>query len=349
MYEPGLIPLSFLPENKEFPMSVLATRITPNSLFFLRTHAPYPEHIHLQRWRLTVKGCVRRTIRLKYEDLCALPHSTLPVTLECAGNKRVFFEPKTQGIQWGIGGISHATWTGVPLRLVLEMAGILPHASEVLFEGMDIGPRTDLPGSFSYCRSLPLEKAFHPDTMLAMYMNAEVLPFKHGFPVRLIVPGWYGMASVKWLRRIIVLDHSFQGPFQSRDYVLLEQPNDYSNAVPVTRMQVNSVIARPIDRDVLRRGQHEIYGVAWTGTTPLKVVEVSTDGGETWYQADWVDEEEQYSWRRWRLNWNVLIPGEYTIMARATDGLGNSQPSKTAWNVKGYMNNSIHTVHVYVE
>lgn len=189
----------------------------------------------------------------------------------------------------------------------------------------------------------------HPDTLLALYMNGEPLPFKHEFPVRLIVPGWYGMASVKWLRRIIVLDRHFTGPFQTRDYVLLDSPDAYKNAQPVTVMPVNSSIAKPIDQEMLRRGEHLITGVGWAGTTDVVSIQVSTDGGLTWKHAQWLDPIEKYSWRRWVYVWHERTPGEYQIMACATDSQGHTQLLKAPWNVKGYMNNSIHTIRVYVE
>lgn len=349
MYEPSLIPKSLIPENKEFPMFSLSSKVTQNSLFYIRNHMPYPELVDLAVWRLSIKGCVHSPTRLHYEDLLAMPRLTLPVTLECAGNKRALFDPKARGEQWELGAVSHAVWTGVPLRYVLSVASIQSNAIEVIFEGQDIGPRTDLPGTFTYARSLPLHKALHPDTMLAIYMNGKPLPFRHGFPLRLIVPGWYGMASVKWLRRIIVSDRPFNGPFQTRDYVLLNQPHDYDIAIPVSTIPVNSVIAYPIDQQMLRRGTYRVYGVAWGGTSTAKSIQVSVDGGTTWRDAIWIDGPVKYSWRRWMFNANLANAGKYIIMAKATDDSGKSQPNKATWNVKGYMNNSVHMIHVYVD
>jgi DMSO/TMAO reductase YedYZ molybdopterin-dependent catalytic subunit len=348
LYERHHIPRSFFPENKELPLTMPTERITPVPLFYRRNHMPYPI-VELHKWHLSVEGCIKSPLRLNYSDLLRLPKITLPVTLECAGNKRALWDPKTQGEQFALGAISNAIWTGVPLNTVLDVADVKPEAMEIVFEGMDVGFRTDMPDVLSYSRSLPLTKAMHPDTLLALYMNFEPLSVEHGCPVRLIVPGWYAMASVKWLRRIVVMDHPFDGPFQTRDYVLLTEPHDYVNAVPVTEIQVNSSISYPLDQQVIRRGRHYVYGIAWSGSTRVESISVSTDGGYHWRPAICLDSKQQYSWRRWVFQWNVQHPGEYTIMSRATDELGATQPLRALWNVKGYMNNSIHTVKVYIE
>ena len=256
-------------------------RVTPVSLFYRRNHMPYPR-VDVRKWHLSVTGYVKAPLRLTYNDLLLLPQITLSVTLECAGNKRALWNPKTLGEQFKLGAISNAVWTGVPLSTVLNLAGVRPEARDVVFEGMDIGYRPDMPASLSYSRSLPLTKALAPDTLLALCMNFEPLSIYYGFPVRLIVPGWYAMASVKWLRRIVVIDHSFDGPYQTRDYVFYTRPNDYTHGIPVTEMQVNSSIAYPIDQQTIRHGRHTVYGIAWSGTAKVVGIHISTDGGGTW-------------------------------------------------------------------
>jgi DMSO/TMAO reductase YedYZ molybdopterin-dependent catalytic subunit len=323
-------------------------RITPVPLFYRRNHMPYPQ-VEIQKWHLSVKGCVKSPLRLTYSELLRLPQITRSVTLECAGNKRALWNPKTRGEQFALGAISNAVWTGVPLHTLLDLSGVKPDALDIVFEGMDVGYRTDMPELLSYSRSLPVTKAIHPDTLLAVYMNYHPLPAEHGFPVRLMVPGWYAMASVKWLRRIVVIEHPFDGPYQTRDYVLYTRPGDYVHGVPITEMQVNSSIAYPTDRQTVRHGSHYVYGIAWSGSNKVVGILISTDGGGTWQPADWIDSEQPYTWRRWIFHWKAQLPGEYTLMSRATDEFGTDQPLQALWNVKGYMNNSIHQIKVYVD
>ncbi|NQX66140.1 sulfite oxidase [Paenibacillus alba] len=347
LYHAGRIPRSIIPENQEFPMLSLSSRITPEFQYYIRNHFPYPA-LPLNDWVLKIEGLVHKPISLSYQALYQCPQITLPVTMECAGNKRAYYQPKTKGDQWEQGAVSHALWTGVPLRTLLQIAGIMPDAREVIFEGADAGERVDLPGMFPFARSLPIEKAMDPDTLIALCMNGKPIPYKHGYPARLIVPNWYGMASVKWLSRIVAIDHVFMGPFQTNDYVIYRSETD-SQRRPVTLMKVNSVIAQPTDQAVVRRGRHFITGTAWSGHGLVKKVQISFDHGETWDQVFWIDSEEKYSWRRWMWEWHVAEPGTYTIRVKATDDKGNTQPLQADWNVKGYENNSIFQIKVYVE
>jgi DMSO/TMAO reductase YedYZ molybdopterin-dependent catalytic subunit len=347
LYDPERIPRSIIPENQEFPMLTLSSQLTPENLYYIRNHFPYPA-IPMHNWYLQIQGLVHKTLQLHYQDLMKMPQVTLPVTMECSGNKRGFFHPKAPGEQWELGAVSHALWTGVPLRDILQHAGILSHAQEVVFEGMDSGQRTDMPGTFFYARSLPIDKAMHPDTLVALFMNGKPLPYKHGYPLRLIVPGWYGMASVKWLRSIVIIDRPFHGPFQTVDYVIYSSDSDTSPR-PVTTMKVNSVIAQPTDQAILIRGTHQVIGTAWSGDGPVVQIEVSLDNGNTWHTATWLDPVELYSWRRWSWTWHALRTGTYHLMVKATDAGGHTQPMQAEWNVKGYENNSVHHIQVYVE
>lgn len=347
LYDPGRIPRSIIPENQEFPMLSLSSWVTPANKHYIRNHFAYPT-LPLNDWVLHIEGLVQRPVSLNYQTLFQFPQITLSVTLECAGNKRAYYHPKAKGDQWEQGAVSNALWTGVPLRTLLQVAGIMPQVREVIFEGMDAGERADLPGTFHFARSLPIEKAMHPDTLIALYMNGSPIPYKHGYPARLIVPNWYGMASVKWLSRIVAADQAFQGPFQSRDYVVYASETD-SLRRPVTLMKVNSVISQPTDQAIVRRGKHFITGAAWSGHGIVKIVEISLDQGESWDLVTWLDSEVTNSWRRWGWEWHVPVPGTYFIMVKATDVMGNSQPLQAAWNVKGYENNAIPHIQIYVE
>ncbi|NEW09060.1 sulfite oxidase [Paenibacillus sp. SYP-B3998] len=329
-------------------MLSLSSRITPENLFYIRNHFPYP-NVDIRSWGLCIKGCVHREIYFRYDDLLKMPQVTLAVTLECAGDKRSLFYPKVRGEQWGLGAISHAVWMGVRLVDLLHLAGIQMNVREVTFEGMDKGVRTDMPGIFSYKRSLPLEHALNPDTIIALYMNGKPLPYRHGYPARLIVPGWYGMASVKWLHRITLIQEQFQGPFQVVDYVYNRNLLTSSSSNPVTTIRLNSTIARPLDQEVLAKGENWVSGTALSGEDPVVLVEISTDNGKTWFPTSWLELHEPYSWRRWSWKWHVNDSGTYDIKVRATDAAGNIQGDKADWNVKGYGYNAIQHIRVYVD
>ncbi|MCY9695618.1 sulfite oxidase [Paenibacillus alginolyticus] len=348
LYSPHLITHRIMPENQEFPMLSLSSRITPEHLFYRRNHFLYP-NVDMRFWRLSIEGCVNKPLYFRYDNLLNMPQVTLPVTLECVGDKRSFFEPKTRGEQWGLGAISHAVWTGVRLQDLLHAADVQGNAREVTFEGMDKGARTDMPGVFSYKRSLSLERALHPDTIVALYMNGKPLPFRHGYPARLIVPGWYGMASVKWLHRIVVIEEPFQGPFQVVDYVFNRKPLTPFAPEPITTIRLNSTIAGPTDQEVLARGENWIWGIAISGSAPVVQVEISIDNGNSWLVASWMEQQEAYSWRRWCWKWTVTEPGTYDIKVRAKDAAGNTQSEMADWNVNGYGYNAIQHIRVYID
>ncbi|MBD0381354.1 sulfite oxidase [Paenibacillus sedimenti] len=318
-------------------------------MFYIRNHFPYPV-VDIRTWELSIEGCVNRRIKFQYHDLLQMPQVSLPVTLECVGNKRALFHPKVRGEQWELGAISHAVWTGVRLMDLLYSAGIQMHAREVIFEGMDKGGRTDRPGVFSYARSLPLDQSLNPHTLVALYMYGKPLPFRHGYPARLIVPGWFGMASVKWLHRLVVTEEPFQGPFQVVDYVYNRNPLVPSESPePVTTIRLDSTIARPTDQEALAKGDHWVVGTAISGEDPVVLVEISTDNGTTWLPVSWLDPQEPYSWRRWCWKWTVTSSGTYDVKVRATDAAGHIQPERADWNEKGYGYNAIQHIRVYVD
>lgn len=336
------------PENAEVAISSLAGWMTPVRSFYRRNHFPYPQ-VDPAAWRLEVSGAVNRPLRLSLDDLRAMEQTSQWATLECSGNKRSFFQPPAEGIQWREGAIGTAEWGGVPLLHLLQMAGVQPGAVEVAFTGADGGSFKETGAHVHYARSLPLCEAVRPDVLLALTMNGEALPEKHGAPLRLVVPGWYAMASVKWLTAIEVRREPFRGPFKVRDYVYLPRPGAYGEAVPVTAQRVNGAISQPVTGARLRPGRLAVRGVAWGGTQPLRRVEVSLDGGRRWAEAAWAGPSGPNTWRLWHYQTPALRPGRYLIAARAIDAEGRTQPSRAPWNAKGYGNNQIVPVAVTVE
>jgi DMSO/TMAO reductase YedYZ molybdopterin-dependent catalytic subunit len=324
------------PENSETPLESIHGWVTPNRLFFVRNHFEVPA-VDVNTWRLTVGGRVRRPVEWTWEQLAALPQRSVFATVECAGNGRSFLQARQPGVQWGAGAIGHAEWTGVPLHLVLEQAGIDPGAVEVLFEGADRGSEPDHPEPMAFARSLPLAKALDRDTLLVQRMNGELLSSNHGFPLRLFVPGWYGVASVKWLRRIEVLDRPFRGYFQYNKYTVQRQAGDRTETVVVGEMAVKSEIIRPQAGAVLAPGTNRIFGVAWAGEEAVARVEVSTDGGRNWERAELLGACTPYCWSLWEYLWEVAEPGEYDLMVRATSTSGQTQPAQRDTLLGGYM------------
>jgi DMSO/TMAO reductase YedYZ molybdopterin-dependent catalytic subunit len=313
------------PENSETPLEGVRSWVTPTRLFFVRNHFPIPS-IDLAAWRLRVEGCVRTRRDWTWDDLHQLPERTVFATVECAGNGRSFLRPHVHGVQWGAGAVGHAEWTGVPLRLVLEESGLKPDAVEILFEGTDVGSESDHPEPMHFARSLPLAKALHPDTLLAFRMNGEPLEPAHGFPLRLFVPGWYGVASVKWLSRIEALAQPFRGYFQSTKYTVQRRSPHGLETEVVGPMVVKAEIVRPRPDDQLGIGCNRVFGIAWAGEDAVRRVQVSADGGATWTEANFIGPQAAYSWTLWEYLWEVDAPGDYGLLARATSARGIVQP-----------------------
>ncbi len=313
------------PENSETPLESIHGWVTPNKLFFVRNHFE-PPAIDLASWRLRVEGCVERTAVWTWEQLLALPQRSVFATVECAGNGRSFLQQKAAGVQWVAGALGHAEWIGVPLARVLEQAGVRPNAVEVLFEGCDRGSEADHPEPMSFARSLPLAKALHRDTLLVTRMNGELLSASHGFPLRLFVPGWYGVASVKWLRRIEVLDRPFRGYFQSVKYTVQRPTPNGLETVVVGPIAVKSELIRPAAGTELGVGTNRLFGVAWAGEEAVGRVEVSTDGGQTWNAAELLGPRTPYCWTPWEYLWEAAEAGEYALLTRAVSESGRVQP-----------------------
>lgn len=329
---PRLIMREKEPENLEFPFASLDSFITPNERFYVRNHFAVPK-LEAKTWRLIVEGAVERPLELALDALTKMPSHTQIALLECAGNGRGFLTPKAQGVQWELGAVGNAEWTGVPLVAVLDRAGVQKGAVEIILEGADEGevksdPKS--PGKIRFARSLPLEKARKPEVLLAYRMNGKELTPAHGFPVRVIVPGWYGMASVKWLTRIVVTDRPFQGFFQTLHYTCFDRYRGLPTLVPITEMEVKAEIARPARNEVVpAKTTYRIHGAAWAGESEATKVEVSTDGGTTWAEARLLDKAVPLSWRFWEYDWQTPAQtGAVTVMARATDKRGRVQAMK---------------------
>jgi DMSO/TMAO reductase YedYZ molybdopterin-dependent catalytic subunit len=332
--------------NEETPLHVLAEPVTPTAHFYQRTNFLVPE-IDPADWSLSVCGAVRNALTLGLDELRALPAQTVTMTMECAGNARSLVTPLPPGLPWGLGAVSTAQFTGVRLREVLERAGVRDGALEVLFAGADAGAVT--PGRMvRFERSLPLDQAMHPDVLLAWEMNGEPLPPRHGYPLRLVVPGWYGVASVKWLTQIRVLDAPFDGHFQTERYVYLGEPG-VADGTPVTAMRVRALIVHPAEGEHLpARAATTVRGTAWSGEAPVVRVEVSVDGGATWRNAHLGAAASPYAAVPWSIAWTPAQAGRHVILARASDSTGNVQPMEHVWNELGYGNNAVHRLEVEV-
>ena len=319
------------PRNVEFPFDRLDSYLTPVESFYVRSHFPAPP-LQPDSYQLSVAGAVKNPFAITYEELKRLPAKTVVATLECAGNSRVFLVPQKPGAQWQLGAVGTAEWTGVPLALLLDRAGLTGKAYDVVLEGADRGipkegPKPSKP--ISYSRSVLLEKALD-DVLIAYLMNGMELPPDHGFPVRAIVPGHYGMASVKWLTHIGVLEEQFQGYWQTIDYGYWDQVDGIPVRRPLSELKLKSEIARPSTLERVPKGQmYTVYGAAWSGAADVVAVEVTTDGGQTWAKTNFLDPIRPHAWRRWSYDWKTPDrPGHYILMSRAHDATGASQPDK---------------------
>lgn len=309
---------------------------TPNELFFIRSNGPVSVDIASDEWRLTVKGLVETPIELTFEELQGLPRRTLSAFLECSGNSRSRFTPEAEGTQWGNTAIGNAEWVGTPLAAVLELAGVQEGAVDVVAQGGDF-PEMQ--------RGLPLDKALDQDTLLVWQMNGEPLPASNGGPVRLLVPGWGGIASTKWITGLEVIDHAFDGHYNVESYVIID---DGTYVVrPVTTMPVKSIITSPSPEAEVAPGEQVIAGYAWSGYGAISRVEVSTDGGITWDDAVITLEAGRHSWVRFERPWDASA-GNALLVSRAYDDRGLTQPKTVPWNAKGYLMNAVYQVPVSV-
>jgi len=339
------------PLNLEMPFENLEGFLTATESFYVRTHFPIPS-IDRDAWWLRVEGDVENPFAINYEQLLELESVTISATLECAGNNRSFLEPKVKGVQWGLGAVGTAQWTGVPLSILLDRAGVKTNAREVILEGADHGILNDPkspPGELNFARGIPLKKA-RCDVLLAHKMNGNDLLPQHGFPVRAIVPGWYAMASTKWLQRIIVTDEPFTGYYQTIDYAYWKRRDQIAELTPLTEMQVKAQIAKPTQGDIVPANcSVRVHGAAWTSDGEITQVELSTDGGLTWMETKLLGESEPNAWRLWEFNWQTpAAPGKQILIARATDSLGRTQPTQRDRDRGTYMINHLLPITVEV-
>ena len=324
----------------EFPFAESDEGMTPNDRFFIRHHFPVPD-VDAQSWSVRVDGALDTPFAVSLDELRALPAVTVSAVIECAGNGRAFMNGFASSIQWQLGGVGCATWTGVPLRSVLARAGLHANAVDVVFEGADHGPEAKLPGApdIHFARSVPLATAMRGDVILAYEMNGQPLTPDHGAPLRVIVPGWYGVTSVKWLSRITVSSRAFTGFFQSAEYTYWKRMSaSRLERVPVTTLEVKSEIARPYPGEEVAVGvPYRVSGAAWTFDASITAVDVSTDGGRTWNPATLGATPDAHAWHAWEFEWTPEEEGGCTLMARATDSRGNVQPMAHDVNRENYM------------
>ena len=324
---PQLIPTNEGGRTFSSPPKALQSGITPNNLFYIRNHWKEPPKLDSSTYRLVVNGEVRYPLNLSMDDIVKMPQHKFQVTLECCGNGPIpesWGSPVSAGTVMervtGHGIMSNGEWTGVSLAHVLKMAGLKSTAVEVMFSGADSGPDEigETPPDVTYERSLPLLKATHPDTLLAYEMNGEPLPIMHGHPLRLIVPGWYGMTSIKWLVNIQVLDHTFKGFYQTQRYMTINGPDAPTFYTYHTEIKVKSIITAPTIGEVVPKGRYTVSGKAWSGENEIAEVELSTDGGTHWHKAHLLP-RSGYSWHRWEYQWDTPSSGNYILMSRATN------------------------------
>ncbi len=331
------------------PLEALRWDVTPLGLHYLLTHYDIPE-VDPGSWRLEVDGRVERPLSLTLEEVRARSAVELAVTMECAGNGRAQLDPHVVSQPWIVEAVGTARWRGTPVGDLLAEAGVEKDAVEVVFTGLDRGVEGD--EEQLYARSVALEELLGGEAILAYEVNGVPLPPQHGFPLRLVVPGWYGMTSVKWLARLTAVDEPFDGYQMRHSYRLREEDDD--EGMPLTRMRPRSLLVPPgipeflSRRRIVAAGRCELRGRAWSGIADVSGVEVSTDDGESWSDAE-VERDGlgRWAWRAWRLEWDAR-PGEFVLCSRARDAAGNVQPLEPSWNVGGYANNAVQRVAVTV-
>jgi sulfite oxidase len=344
----GMILRSSRAEDLEMTLDgFLESYITPVDRFFVRSHH-YQPTVDGAAWRLKVDGKVGTPLTLTMEELKKLPRVELVSVLECAGNGRGLYEPSMAGLQWTYGSVGNGRWAGVRLADVLKKAGAQPGAIEVLFDGADVavGKQPE------FQRGIPFNKAMDPNTLLAYEMNGEALPKEHGFPLRLIVPGWAGDSWAKWITRIEVRDTEFDGFFMKTGYRHPGKPVAPGTAVdpaqmkPVTTLQIKSIIASHVDGQDIAIAPAKLRGVAWSNESPVASVEVSTDGGRVWRAARLGKDSARFGWRQWEYDWTPAQAAYYNVMVRARNVAGENQPMAQEWNPSGYSHNVVQSVHL---
>lgn len=335
--------------NRGMPLEGLRYDVTPTGMHYLLVHFDIP-HVDAAEWRLNVGGLVSRPLSLTLDDIRRRPAVTLTVTMECAGNGRAILEPRPVSQPWLLEAVGTADWTGTPLRGVLQEASLNERAVELLFTGLDRGVQGD--EVQYYQRSLAVDEATRDEVLLAYEMNGRPLEPQHGFPLRLLVPGWYGMASVKWLHRVEAVAEPFQGYQMVGSYRYSQTKDDPGE--PVTTIRVRSLMVPPGIPDFATRGRLvqagsvALTGRAWAGRLAVERVELSADGGKKWSQAKLGEAVSPYAWRAWSCLWEAT-PGWHDLCVRAWDSEGNVQPVAQSWTYQGMGNNMVQRVRVLVE
>jgi DMSO/TMAO reductase YedYZ molybdopterin-dependent catalytic subunit len=347
-----LILLTDRPPQLETPLKYFESNFTPNDAFFVRWHlSGIPTSIDTRTFRVTLAGSVKKPLTLSLHDLqTKFPLVTVAALCQCAGNGRSLFEPRVPGGQWGFGAMSNALWKGVRLSSLLDAAGVLPGSIQVAFRGLDEPPTPRVP---RFEKSLPIDHAANGDVLLAYEMNGAPLPMLNGFPVRLVVPGWYATYWVKALSEITVLSQPLESFWMDTAYRIPnnsdagETPQGLSpTTVPISQMPVHSIFVRPVSGERLRSGQGcTLRGVANDGGSGIKRVEVSTDGGETWIEVRLGRDLGRFSWRTWSWDWTPPMAGNYRLSVRAVSNDGQQQPA-SQWNRSGYQRDVIEQVEV---
>jgi DMSO/TMAO reductase YedYZ molybdopterin-dependent catalytic subunit len=338
--------LALAARNSGMPLEALRYDVTPAGLHYLLIHFDIPA-ADAATWRLEIGGLVERPLALSLEELKKKPAKTLRVTMECAGNGRGQMSPRYPSMPWLEEGVSTAKWTGVPLAALLAEARLRPGAREIVFSGADCG--TDRGIEHAFERSLPVAEASGEDVLVAWAMNGQPLLPQHGAPLRLVVPRWYGMASVKWLARIEAIDRAFEGVQQALSYHFRSAPGE--RGVPCKLMRVNSLMVPPGNPDFYTRerrmkpGRTEIRGRAWSGEGAIRRVEFAVDGA--WRDAELDPGQGAHAWRGWHAAWDAAA-GEHELACRATDTAGNVQPMEPIWDATGFGNNAVQRVQVSV-
>ncbi len=343
------------PPQLETPLPYFKHFITPNDALFVRWHiANIPTAVDLTHWRLNVGGNTAKELHLSMDDLQKFDRVTYTAVIQCAGNGRSFFEPRVAGGQWGNGAMGNVTWTGARLKDILGRADVKAGSVDVSFNGLDTPPLPKVP---DLVKSLPVDKAMEDDIIVAYEMNGKPLTMLNGFPARLVVPGWYATYWVKSLSDIMVLEKPFEGFWVKTAYRIPDNPcgcvppgTAPKKSIPINRMTTRSLIIDPADKAKIKANRPvDIMGIAFSGGYGIRDVIVSVDGGKTWGEARLGESKGKYSWVQWSYTWKPAKPGKYTLMARATDGIGESQPFEGLWNPAGYLWNKIEETEVVIK
>ncbi len=356
---PGKLPMRLLtdrPPNLETPLKYFLLDYTPNNVFFVRWHlSNLPPEINPDTFRLRVDGHVSNPLELSLNDLkTKFPAVTITALAQCAGNSRSFNDPHVPGGQWKNGAMGNAKWKGVRLADILKMAEVKKGALDVSFNGMDEAP---LPATPDFVKSLRISKALDPDVLVAYEMNDENLPMLNGYPLKLVVPGWYATYWVGMLNEIKVYSDTFSGFWMKKAYLVPKQNRDANenkdslsqNMEPISKMNVRSIFVTPEPDSIIALGAScEIQGLAFDGGDGVQKVELSEDNGKTWKETKLDNSLGVYSWRRWRYEWKATVAGQHSFLVKATNVLGETQPAHH-WNRSGYMRNEIEKLTVEVK